>query len=156
MQRSAAYAEACALGKISTHLQAFAYEADAAKAVRICRRNSYPQLFERCLPIGHKAFAAWLIDRWTHSISHHDAKAALPCSNRRSQSGWPTSDDKNVRVFYHFSNSISEQNPGPIAAITPTVPGAGRRCFMVSSKTISTDAEDKFPIFFKLSHEAAS
>src|SRR5271168_3767299 len=58
--------------------------------------------------------------------------------------------------FYHSSKTNSEQKPGPIAASRPIVPGSGRRFFMTSSSTTSTEAEERFPTFRRQSHEASS
>src|ERR1700761_8193085 len=46
----------------------------------------------------------------------------------------------------HRRSTSSEQKPGPIAARSPHVPGAGRQCCNVSSKTNKTEAEDRLPV----------
>jgi hypothetical protein len=43
------------------------------------------------------------------------------------------------------SNSNSLQNPGPIANMTPGLPGAGRRVAIVSSRISKTEALDRLP-----------
>src|SRR5271170_6236330 len=47
-------------------------------------------------------------------------------------------------VPYHLNSTSSEQNPGPMAASKPYVPGSGRRC-MKSCNTSSTDVEERLP-----------
>src|SRR5260370_17544676 len=59
------------------------------------------------------------------------------------------------RPSYHSSKTNSEQNPGPIAASKPSLPGAGRRLFMTSSTTTSTEADHKLPVRLKHSQQTS-
>src|SRR5258708_6520734 len=59
-------------------------------------------------------------------------------------------------MLYQRSSTTSEQKPGPIAAITPRVPVGGRRCAITSSSTHSTEADDRFPILRRQSHDTCN
>src|SRR5258706_16367622 len=54
-------------------------------------------------------------------------------------------DSKQSARTYHFSNTNSAQNAGPIAISTPYSPGFGWVRFMVLSRIISTEADEIFP-----------
>src|ERR1700675_2790719 len=67
-----------------------------------------------------------------------------------------TSAEFNNHVPYHCRRRSSEQKPGPMAASRPIAPGSGRRCFITSSSTTSTEAEERFPTLRRQSQEASS
>src|ERR1700722_4259087 len=147
-----------------------AQETYAAKSAPFVQRNLNAQPLQRSQPVGKKSLATSFINRRLAPIGNDDAKSTLPRRNRRGQPRRPSADYENIRRLWkslahlyefflsshHFSKSNSEQNPGPIAAKMPNVPGSGRRFFITSSSTTSTDVEDKFPPLFRQSHEASS
>src|SRR5271169_4615478 len=67
-----------------------------------------------------------------------------------------TSAELNNHVPYHCRSRSSEQKPGPMAASRPIAPGSGQRCFITSSSTTSTEAEERFPTLRRQSQEASS
>ena len=112
--------------------------------------------------IWHKPFAARLVNRRTATVRDRDFEPALSRRQCRRNSRRTSADHENVygivqtRISHHSSATNSEQKPGPMAANSPKVPGLGRRFFITSSSTISTEADDRFPIRRKQSHEAAN
>src|SRR5437016_5781797 len=59
-------------------------------------------------------------------------------------------------MLHQRSSTTSEQKPGPIAAITPSAPGGGRRCAITSSSTHRTDADERFPVLRRQSHDTCN
>src|SRR5438270_1065766 len=156
VERRPAHADAGAGRETRVHTQIPADEPNSTEGMRILWRNDNPQFLQRFTSIGHQTFAACFIDGRPCTIGHDHVEATLTRSNGRGETGRPSADYENVGFLYHCNNRSSEQKPGPMAAITPSVPGAGRRRFITSSNTTSTDADDKLPVLRRQSQDASS
>src|SRR5581483_2107870 len=160
MQFGAPNAQPAALRKIGFDLRPRTPEANALKRRGFLNRDSYSEFRQRRQTVRHDALAAGFVNRRPRAIRHHHLKARRTRRNCRGQTRRSASHDKHFRIqllsaLYHFNSTNSEQNPGPMAASTLSVPGSGRRCAITSSSTSSTDAEDRFPTFFRQHHEAS-
>ena len=156
MEHSPANADAVTVGETRLHAQIAADETYSPERMGDLRRNADSQLFECRSTIGHQAFTARFVDGRLGPVRHDYLETALTRRDGGSQTSGSAANHENIRCSYHCSNKSSEQKPGPMAAINPNVPGAGGRCFMTSSSTTGTDADDKSPIFFGQSQEASS
>ena len=114
------------------------YKPDPVKRDGIGGAEGHTQLFEGGYAVGQQSFAASLVDGRMARVGQSDAKASAPRGDGCGQAGRPPADHEDVDVLcqsYHLNRTSSEQKPGPIAASSPHVPGAGRRRSMVSSST---------------------
>ena len=96
---------------------------------------------------GIKPFTATFVDRRgrRNALKDGDGKGAFATQGDRGrETRGAGSSDRNGIPTYHCSKSSSEQNPGPMAASSPYVPGAGFRRSRNSSSTNNTDDDDRF------------
>ena len=98
----------------------------------------------------------------THVSSESDVSSQRSVSVWHLAFGVPRSENYSPqraylqkRLRHHSRRSISELKPGPMAARMLLVPGAGRRCFMISSRTTRTEAEERLPTRRRTSQETS-
>src|SRR5271168_2587030 len=160
-----AFARECGLGSYAA-----AHETYAAERIGCAVRNRDAELLQSLESSRHQSFAARFVDQWNGAIRHHHAQTMTPRCDSRRQSGRSATDYEDIhrvrktahykflteKTSYHSSKTNSAQKPGPIAASNPSVPGSGRRFFMTSSSTTSTEADDKLPVLRRQSQETSS
>ena len=143
-----------------------------ARIERRCRRSRRHPAPRSDMPSAARSFCASGIRPSPHALSSWRKQRIgdqniQPSSFCRSAIAAPASpagtapDNQCITAdhsasSYHSSSNISEQNPGPIAATTLRAPGFGRRCVITSSRTTSTEADDRLPTRCSASHESWS
>src|ERR1700737_96569 len=147
---------------------AVAHETNTAERIRFTFGNRDAELAQSLHSVGHQSLATGLVNRRNRAIrQHHTQTTTARCDSRCQTARSATNYEYIHRIrktthhtflidSYHSSKTNSEQNPGPIAASKPSVPGSGRRFFMTSSSTTSTEADDKFPVLRKHCQETSS
>lgn len=81
--------------------------------------------------IWHQAFAAGFVERRLSPIYENNAETLLAGGQSGGKAGGTAADHDDVGFgdrladAHHWSSTISEQKPGPIASSRPCVPGAG-------------------------------
>src|SRR5262249_28076848 len=140
-------------------------EAYSAKWPRVCNRQPDAKVPERQQTIWQQAFPARLVDGRRSTVGNQTIESAQSRRAGQRQAGRSAAANNNIgrawNIRVHFSgyqrsNTNSEQNPGPMAASKPSVPGSGRRFFITSSSTTRTEADDRLPTLRKHSHDASS
>ena len=133
-------------------------------------RHRHPKAFtglEKWLTKGPSFHAVAAPQRLKPTLKHGVCRSGKPLRHPKARTKSsvsvivkPAAKSQRLRpksgFSYHSSNTNSAQNPGPIAASNPSVPGAGRRFFMTSSSTTSTEADDRLPVRRRHCHEASS
>jgi hypothetical protein len=73
------------------------------KLERVLRIQLHAKARECVESVGHEPFAAGFIDRRAGAVGDDDLKPPMVQSDRRRQTGWPSTDDEHVRLPGYFS-----------------------------------------------------
>jgi hypothetical protein len=126
MKLSSAYSQPEAVvRKRRFSLQLLVQKSDATEADPISASQIHTNPTQRIKRVGHKTFAASLIDWRLGTIGKYDIKTNLTCSQGSSESGRSPTNNEHISLRWceggnhHFNRIISRQNPGPMAIRTP-------------------------------------
>src|SRR5689334_23720965 len=142
MQHSSSHSYTAGARKLRARSNASIDELDATEGCDL--RNPHTKLLQRVNPVGHQALTARFADRRLRLLYQRHRKALLADRNRGREPGWAAANNEDVGL-HHLNKTNSEQNPGPIAASRLSVPAGGRRFIIASSRTKSTEADERLP-----------
>jgi hypothetical protein len=126
MKLSSAYSEAEAvIWKRSFSLELLVQESDTTEASPISASQIHANPTQCIECVGHKTFAASLVDWRMSTVREYNIKANLTSRQGSRESGWSAANNEHIRLRWravgnhHFKRIISRQNPGPMAINTP-------------------------------------